>query len=240
MSMWFLPLPSPPICGRLLRQPPVLLWLMMLLLLSGCSRGGDRAVESAGVRTCTGTPVMRDYQHAACDTLWQEQSPLTMGNGLYWLRAMTCAERMNRTQARAQAHRLGGESWQAALKQSLLVGRADPSVAERRQILDRLASLDGQIPPTLQPLVQLWRAQQTLAITLQEERARYQRLLSASETQLESLRDERQLLQARLDETQRKLENLTDIERQLSSRKQMVPEAKSLPAPAGSDASKEP
>ncbi|WP_395755927.1 hypothetical protein OT793_04080 [Edwardsiella ictaluri] len=48
---------------------------MMLLLLSGCSRGGDRAVESAGVRTCTGTPVMRDYQHAACDTLWQEQSP---------------------------------------------------------------------------------------------------------------------------------------------------------------------
>lgn len=88
--------------------------------------------------------------------------------------------------------------------------------------------------------MQLWRAQQTLAITLQEERARYQRLLSASETQLESLRDERQLLQARLDETQRKLENLTDIERQLSSRKQMVPEAKSLPAPAGSDASKEP
>lgn len=162
-----------------------------------------------------------------------------MGNGLYWLRAMTCAERMNRTCARAQAHRLGGESWQAALKQSLLVGRADPSVAERRQILDRWRARTGRSADAAAP-VQLWRAQQTLAITLQEERARYQRLLSASETQLESLRDERQLLQARLDETQRKLENLTDIERQLSSRKQMVPEAKSLPAPAGSDASKEP
>ncbi|MDA6076219.1 hypothetical protein O0544_02995 [Edwardsiella anguillarum] len=89
--------------------------------------------------------------------------------------------------------------------------------------------------------MQLWRAQQAQAIALQEERTRYQRQLSASETQLESLRDERQLLQVRLDETQRKLENLTDIERQLSSRKQMVPEVKgSLPAPAGGDTSKEP
>lgn len=240
MSIWFQRLSfasfaSFPACG--LRRQGIL-WLSLLLV--GCAGQGDRVSGAAGERQHPGAAACHTPL-TDCDTLWQMQSAEAVGDGLYWLRAMTCAERLTRAQARAQAHRLGGESWQAALTQSLLVGRADPSVAERRQILDRLTGLEAQIPVALQPLIQLWRTQQAQAIQLQEEKARYQRLLASSEAQLESLRDERQLLQARLEETRRKLENLTDIERQLSSRKQRVPEAKGdPPLPTDADTSKEP
>ncbi|EFE23990.1 hypothetical protein EDWATA_00955, partial [Edwardsiella tarda ATCC 23685] len=70
-----------------------------------------------------------------------------------------------------------------------------------------------------------------------------QRLQSSSEAQLEGLQAECQRWQTQLEETQRKLENLTDIERQLSARKQIVPEGRTGGAAspnASGETSKEP
>ncbi|MFV4845218.1 two-component system QseEF-associated lipoprotein QseG [Edwardsiella tarda] len=236
MRTWLLRAPSLP---RLCRLLP---WLL-LLLLGGCRGTGEHSANPPGSTKVNAGSVHGDYQQVACATLWREQAPSALANGLYWLRAMSCAQQLNRGEARAQAHRLAGESWSAALKQSLLIGRAEPSLAERRQILDRLAALDGQFPPSLQPLIQLWRSQQAQILALAEERARYQRLQSSSEAQLEGLQAECQRWQTQLEETQRKLENLTDIERQLSARKQIVPEGRTGGAAspnASGETSKEP
>ncbi len=113
-------------------------------------------------------------------------------------------------------------------KQSILLGSAEPSSNERRQIIDRLNSYRLEFPNSLRPLLQLWRQQQALQVSLFDERARYQHLQESSDSQIDSLRQSQSYLQSQLQETSRKLENLTDIERQLPSRKQLqgeIPES---------------
>jgi TolA-binding protein len=91
-------------------------------------------------------------------------------------------------------------------------------------MIDRLNSYRLEFPSSLRPLLQLWRQQQVLQITLFDEKARYQHLQESSDSQIDQLRQSQIRLQAQLQDTSRKLENLTDIERQLSSRKQLQTE----------------
>ncbi|BEM88620.1 hypothetical protein SMQE08_30400 [Serratia marcescens] len=193
----------------------------MPLLLAGCV---DRAV-SGGLNpqqqeAIPDTKVI-DYRTAACDTLWQLDDKDALDNSLYWLRAMDCADRIGSTQARALAKTVPGDSWSGVFKQSILLGSAQPTSGERRQIIDRINSYRMEFPGSLRPLTQLWRQQQMLQITLFDEKARYQHLQESSDSQIDSLRQNQARLQAQLQDTSRKLENLTDIERQLSSRKQL-------------------
>ncbi|HGE8485241.1 TPA: two-component system QseEF-associated lipoprotein QseG [Serratia marcescens] len=193
----------------------------MPLLLAGCV---DRAV-SGGLNpqqqeAIPDTKVI-DYRTAACDTLWQLDDKDALANSLYWLRAMDCADRIGSTQARALAKTVPGDSWSGVFKQSILLGSAQPTSGERRQIIDRINSYRMEFPGSLRPLTQLWRQQQLLQITLFDEKARYQHLQESSDSQIDSLRQSQARLQSQLQDTSRKLENLTDIERQLSSRKQL-------------------
>ncbi|CAI1952936.1 two-component system QseEF-associated lipoprotein QseG [Serratia proteamaculans] len=198
--------------------------LFMPFLLAGCV---DRAV-SGGLNqpqqeAIPDTKVV-DYRIAACDTLWPLDEKDALNNSLYWLRAMDCADRIGSTQARALAKTLPGDSWDGIFKQSILLGSAEPTSGERRQMIDRLNSYRMEFPSSLRPLLQLWRQQQVLQITLFDEKARYQHLQESSDSQIDTLRQSQVRLQAQLQDTSRKLENLTDIERQLSSRKQLQSE----------------
>lgn len=193
-------------------------------LLMGCT---DRAVSSSLAQqqqeAIPDTKVV-DYRIASCDTLWQLDDQEALANSLYWLRAMDCADRIGSTQARALAKTLPGNTWNSIFKQSILLGSAEPTSAERRQMIDRLNTYRLEFPNSLRPLLQLWRQQQALQITLFDERARYQHLQESSDSQIDLLRQNQAHLQSQLQETSRKLENLTDIERQLSSRKQLQSE----------------
>jgi hypothetical protein len=197
-------------------------------LLIGCV---DRAISSSPAQqqqeAIPDTKVV-DYRIASCDTLWQLDEKEALENSLFWLRAMDCADRIGSTQARALAKTLPGNNWQNVFKQSILLGSAEPSSNERRQIIDRLNSYRLEFPNSLRPLLQLWRQQQVLQVSLFDERARYQHLQESSDSQIDSLRQSQSHLQSQLQDTSRKLENLTDIERQLSSRKQLqgeIPES---------------
>ncbi len=197
-------------------------------LMMGCT---DRAVSSGLAQqqqeAIPDTKVV-DYRIAPCDTLWQLDEKEALENSLYWLRAMDCADRIGSTQARALAKTLPGSNWHNIFKQSILLGSAEPTSAERRQMIDRLNSYRLEFPNSLRPLLQLWRQQQALQITLFDERARYQHLQETSDNQIDLLRQNQIRLQSQLQDTSRKLENLTDIERQLSSRKQLqgeIPES---------------
>ena len=193
----------------------------MPLLLAGCV---DRAVSgglSAQQQEAIPDTKVIDYRTAACDTLWQLDDKDALDNSLYWLRAMDCADRIGSTQARALAKTVPGDSWSGVFKQSILLGSAQPTSGERRQMIDRINSYRMEFPGSLRPLTQLWRQQQLLQITLFDEKARYQHLQESSDSQIDSLRQNQARLQSQLQDTSRKLENLTDIERQLSSRKQL-------------------
>lgn len=192
-----------------------------LVLLSGCQeRAGAESAAAAAQPVIPETKVV-DYRTASCDTIWLNEDEGALSNGLYWLRVMDCADRLTSAQARGQARDLNAGNWANAFKQSVLLGSADPSAAERRQMLARLDGYRTEWPGPLRPLLQLWREKQMLTISLQEEKGRYQRLQESTDVQLDAMRENQNRLQYRLDDTTRKLENLTDIERQLSSRKQM-------------------
>ncbi|MCS3407529.1 two-component system QseEF-associated lipoprotein QseG [Serratia sp. AKBS12] len=190
-------------------------------LLAGCA---DRAVSSGlepQQQEAIPDSKVVDYRIAPCDTLWQLNEKDALDNSLYWLRAMDCADRIGSTQARTLAKTIPGTAWDGMFKQSILLGSAEPTSAERRQMIDRLNHYRLAFPSTLRPLLQLWRQQQVLQIALFDERARYQHLQESTDSQIDTLRQSQARLQSQLQDTSRKLENLTDIERQLSSRKQM-------------------
>lgn len=195
--------------------------LLAPLLLAGCT---DRAVSGDrawAVQAVLPDSKVIDYRTAQCETIWYIDSSDALENGLYWLRTMDCADRLGAVQARALAKTLEPVGWSMTFKQGILLGGAEPSAAERRQIIERLNRARADFPGSLRPLLQLWREQQVLQIALMEEKARFQRLQDSTDSQIDALRESQSHLQYRLEDTTRKLENLTDIERQLSSRKQL-------------------
>ncbi len=195
--------------------------LLAPLLLTGCTDNPTVGRFSQAVQMVIPETKIIDYRTLPCDVLWSLDDKETLENSLYWLRAMDCAERLGSTQARALAASLPVVTWSATFKQGILVSSSEPSIAERRQVVERLNSYTQSFPGAVRPLIQLWREQQVLRISLAEERTRYQRLQEESDAQIDRLRESQVRLQYNLLDTTRKLENLTDIERQLSSRKQM-------------------
>lgn len=209
--------------------------LLAPLLLTGCTDNPASSRFSQAVQMVIPETKIVDYRTLPCDVLWDLEDKETLENSLYWLRAMDYAERLGSTQARALAKALPVTTWSTAFKQGILISSAEPSIAERRQVVERLNSFSQTIPGAVRPLIQLWREQQVLRISLAEERTRYQRLQDESDTQIDRLRESQVRLQYNLLDTTRKLENLTDIERQLSSRKQLqneIPETDSDSKPA--------
>ncbi|OVZ83289.1 hypothetical protein CBW54_16295 [Yersinia kristensenii] len=202
--------------------------LLAPLFLTGCTDNPTSSRFSQAVQMVIPETKIVDYRTLSCDVLWNLDDKETLENSLYWLRAMDCAERLGSTQARALAKTLPAITWSAAFKQGILVSSSEPSIAERRQVIERLNSYSQSFPGAVRPLIQLWREQQVMRISLAEERTRYQRLQEESDAQIDRLRESQVRLQYNLLDTTRKLENLTDIERQLSSRKQLqneIPES---------------
>nr|WP_261374305.1 two-component system QseEF-associated lipoprotein QseG [Yersinia similis] len=208
--------------------------LLTPLLLTGCTDNRATSRFSQAVQLVIPETKIVDYRTLSCDVLWGLDDKETLENSLYWLRSMDCAERLGSPQARAMAKTLPVATWSSAFKQGILIGSAEPSMAERRQVVERLNSYSQTFPVSVRPLIQLWREQQVLRISLAEERLRYQRLQDESDSQIDRLRENQVRLQYNLLDTTRKLENLTDIERQLSSRKQLQNEIPETDAEAKS------
>jgi YfhG lipoprotein len=209
--------------------------LLAPLLLTGCTDNPAGSRFSQAVQMVIPETKIVDYRTLSCDVLWNLDDKETLENSLYWLRAMDCAERLGSAQARALAKTLPIVTWSSAFKQGILVSSAEPSMAERRQVVERLNSYSETFPAAVRPLIKLWREQQVLRISLAEQRIRYQRLQGESDAQIDRLREDQVRLQYNLLDTTRKLENLTDIERQLSSRKQLqneIPETDTDSKPA--------
>jgi hypothetical protein len=195
--------------------------LMLPSLLTGCVGNADSRHSS--------TPLSMVRQNAApgrnaaeCGQIWQTRGEGDLQDATYWLRAMECAERMTPSQARLEAENQGGDTWDDAFRESLLLNAANMSVTERRQTYQRLLSFRSQFPPSVYPIFKMWRQQQALRLILADERSSHQRQLEADAAQIEQMRQQQTELQSKLDITTRKLENLTEIERRLSARKQGI------------------
>lgn len=189
------------------------------LVLSGCHT--SLVPHTAGSSSDGNEPRQQvaDYLSTDCDDIWVLGGDGAENNPLYWLRGMDCADRLPAARARADANALSVESWQGAFKRGILLSNAKITPTERRQVVANIDALSSNIPARIRPLYQIWRNDQTLQLSLADERQRYGKLQETSDAQLDSLRVQQQQLQAELDLTTRKLQNLTDIERQLSSRK---------------------
>lgn len=191
------------------------------LLLMGCAERVVSNGEAQQQQEVLPEIKVVDYRSASCDTLFQIDEKEALENSLYWLQVMDCADRLGTTQARALAETLPDDHWQGVFKQSILLGSAEPTPTERRQLIDRLNLYHLAFPHRVRPLLQLWRQQHIGQIALFDQRTRYQQLQERSDNQIDTLRQSQHDLQSKLNDTMRKLENLTDIERQLSSRKQL-------------------
>ena len=102
------------------------------------------------------------------------------------------------------------------------MGAAEPTIAERRKMVDSMNTFSLNFPTAIRPLLQLWREQQVQTINLAEANSRFKRLQQDTDNKLDRMKEENARLVFELNTTSRKLENLTDIERQLSSRKQIT------------------
>ncbi len=195
----------------------------ILLLLSGCARHHSHENYQPVEDVIPDSKVI-DFRMAPCETLWALDDSATLGNSLYWLRAMDCSDRMSTAQANYQAALIPASGWANIFKQSILAAGAEPDLTQRRALFDNVSQYRAQMPGEIRPLVQLWRERQSLQIAFEDEKARNARQQSSNEARIEDMNNQQKVLQASLDDTRRKLENLTDIERQLSSRKQLQSE----------------
>lgn len=161
-----------------------------------------------------------DYSRVRCDgDIWKNQNDETNANGLYWLRLISCARTFTPTQARVQSYGYDSAKWDGAFKRAILLARLEQGNAERRSALEQLKNVQANYPESVYPLAMMWRSEQLIQATLQDERGRAQRQKESAEAQIIELQLQMADTKHQLHETTRKLQNLTDIERQLSSRK---------------------
>lgn len=198
--------------------------VVFTLFLTGCvAKNGQSPLETL-TQVVVPEVKVTDYRYASCDTIWENGQPTARENALFWLRMMDCADRVEITQARADASKITVTDWSTAFQQNILLNSADPSIAERRKMLDSINTYSLSFPTAVRPLLQLWREQQVQAINLSDASARYKRLQQEMDSKLDRLKEDNAKLAFELSTTSRKLENLTDIERQLSSRKKSTNE----------------
>lgn len=199
--------------------PALLLSTLATLLLSGCTTAPATSSLPSGHQVAEPEVTVADYLATRCNDLWPIEKSAALSNPLYWMRAIDCAERLSPAEARAEAHRWPAESWSRAFKQGVLMVNGNVTPVERRDYVATLDRYNSDFPPSVRPLIQLWRSNQTAQLDLSEARTRYAHLQQSSDLQQEMLRQQMVKQQQQLSDTQHKLERLTDIERQLSSRK---------------------
>ncbi|ELX8378350.1 two-component system QseEF-associated lipoprotein QseG [Providencia vermicola] len=194
--------------------------LLLSLILTGCATKSGQSPLDTLAQVVVPEVKVTDYRYADCHGIWDNQQQSARENALFWLRMMDCADRLDPKTARAQALQLSIDNWSNAFQQSILMGAAEPSIAERRKMVDSMNTFSLNFPTAIRPLLQLWREQQVQIINLAEANSRFKRLQQETDNKLDRMKEENARLLFELDTTSRKLENLTDIERQLSSRKQ--------------------
>ncbi|WP_191922840.1 two-component system QseEF-associated lipoprotein QseG [Pantoea agglomerans] len=199
--------------------PALLLSTLTTLLLSGCTTSPATSSLPSGHQVAEPEIRVADYLATRCSDLWTIENSAALGNPLYWMRAIDCAERLSPAEARAEAHRWPVESWSRAFKLGVLMSNGNVTPVERRRYVETLDRYSSDFPQSVRPLLQLWRSNQAAQLYLSEARTRYVHLQQSSDTQLEAIRQQMVKQQQQLSDTQHKLERLTDIERQLSSRK---------------------
>lgn len=199
--------------------PALLMSTLTTLLLSGCTTSPATSSLPSGHQVAEPGVRIADYLATPCSDLWSIENSAVLGNTLYWMRAIDCAERLSPAEARAEAHRWPAENWSRAFKQGVLMSNGNVTPVERRRYVETLDRYSSVFPQSVRPLIQLWRSNQTAQLDLSEARTRYVHLQQSSDTQLEAIRQQMVKQQQQLSDTQHKLERLTDIERQLSSRK---------------------
>ncbi|MCW7762959.1 two-component system QseEF-associated lipoprotein QseG [Photorhabdus luminescens] len=198
----------------------MMLLIFVAFLLAGCVKNPVNNNLAAVTQMVIPEQRITDYRIAECELMWDLETSSSIENALYWLRLMSCSDRLTSAKARNMAKYTLPATWDMAFKQSILLNSAGPTLSERRKIVENLNKYRLKFPDSLRSLLQLWREQQVQQIAVAEERARFQKLQADTDNKLDRLRESRARLEFELQETSRKLENLTDIERQLSSRKQ--------------------
>ncbi|MEK9496338.1 two-component system QseEF-associated lipoprotein QseG [Photorhabdus sp. P32] len=198
----------------------MMLLIFVAFLLAGCVKNPVNNNLTAVTQMVIPEQRITDYRIAECELMWDLETSSSIENALYWLRLMSCSDRLTSAKARNMAKYMLPATWDMAFKQSILLNSAGPTLSERRKIVENLNKYRLKFPDSLRSLLQLWREQQVQQIAVAEERARFQKLQADTDNKLDRLRESRARLEFELQETSRKLENLTDIERQLSSRKQ--------------------
>ncbi|NBN75029.1 two-component system QseEF-associated lipoprotein QseG [Proteus sp. G2615] len=195
------------------------LFIMLPLVLSGCTPKS----LTASLEPEPEVPVVKqqtiDYRWAECKTLsaFYDEG---INNALYWLRTIECTNRLMTTEAQRQANSVVVMGWDDAFYKSILLERAGMTVADRRTQLVLLESYKLQFPSSMRVLLSTWIENQTLILSLAEEKNRFRRLTTETDNRIDALRKENNALGHELNLTLKKLESLTQIERQLSNRKQ--------------------
>lgn len=195
------------------------LFIMFPLVLSGCTPKSLTEAQEPEPEIPVVKQKTIDYRWAECKTLSSFYDE-GINNALYWLRAIECTNRIMTTEAQRQANSVVVTGWDDAFYKSILLERAGMTIADRRTQLVLLESYKLQFPSSVRVLLSAWIENQTLILSLAEEKNRYRRLTTETDNKIDALRKENNALQHELSITLKKLESLTQIERQLSNRKQ--------------------
>ncbi|QIG07488.1 two-component system QseEF-associated lipoprotein QseG [Proteus sp. ZN5] len=195
------------------------LFIMFPLVLSGCTPKSLTEAQELEPEIPVVKQKTIDYRWAECKTLSSFYDE-GINNALYWLRAIECTNRIMTTEAQRQANSVVVTGWDDAFYKSILLERAGMTIADRRTQLVLLESYKLQFPSSMRVLLSTWIENQTLILSLAEEKNRYRRLTTETDNRIDVLRKENSALQHELNVTLKKLESLTQIERQLSNRKQ--------------------
>lgn len=195
------------------------LFIMFPLVLSGCTPKSLTEAQEPEPEIPVVKQKTIDYRWAECKTLSSFYDE-GINNALYWLRAIECTNRIMTTEAQRQANSVVVTGWDDAFYKSILLERAGMTIADRRTQLVLLESYKLQFPSSMRVLLSTWIENQTLILSLAEEKNRYRRLTTETDNRIHALRKENNALQHELSITLKKLESLTQIERQLSNRKQ--------------------
>lgn len=195
------------------------LFIMFPLVLSGCTPKSLTEAQEPEPEIPVVKQKTIDYRWAECKTLSSFYDE-GINNALYWLRSIECTNRIMTTEAQRQANSVVVTGWDDAFYKSILLERAGMTIADRRTQLVLLESYKLQFPSSMRVLLSTWIENQTLILSLAEEKNRYRRLTTETDNRIDALRKENNALQHELSVTLKKLESLTQIERQLSNRKQ--------------------
>lgn len=203
----------------LLRFRQLLIPVLMICLLAGCSDGFNstdkhtRAVKLPEQQ-------LTDFLLTQCDDIWRLQGEQVELNPVYWLRVIECSQRLDEHRLRQQASQRSDSNWQDVFRRTIVLANAKLQPEQRQLLLVQLDSVSSNVPAAIWPLYQLWRNGQRTQYALAQERNRHRKLQQSTDNEVDRLRQKLQDSHRQLGQITQKLESLTDIERRLSSRKE--------------------